>query len=71
MVVTDDGPGIPERERTVLDSGTETQLEHGRGIGLWFVNWAVTRLGGELEFARNDPTGSVVTVRLYDTAESR
>ncbi|ELY63136.1 sensor histidine kinase [Natrinema versiforme] len=66
LVVADDGPGIPDRERTVLDDGTETQLEHGSGIGLWFVNWAVTQLGGDLSFRENGPTGSVVTVRLYD-----
>jgi len=66
LVVADDGPGIPSRERTILDAGPETQLEHGSGIGLWFVSWAVTQLGGELSFRENDPTGSVVTVRLYD-----
>jgi signal transduction histidine kinase len=67
LVVADHGPGLPEREREILASGTETQLKHGQGIGLWFVNWAVTQLGGELEFDHNDPAGSVVTVRLYDT----
>jgi signal transduction histidine kinase len=67
LVVTDDGPGLPDRERETLSAGTETQLKHGRGIGLWFVRWAVTQLGGELEFERNDPTGSIVTVRLYET----
>jgi signal transduction histidine kinase len=67
LVVTDDGPGLPDREREILSAGTETQLKHGRGIGLWFVRWAVTQLGGELEFERNDPTGSIVTVRLYET----
>jgi signal transduction histidine kinase len=65
LTVTDDGPGIPERERQLLAAGDETPLEHGRGIGLWFVNWAVTQLGGELEFAENDPRGSRVTVRLH------
>jgi len=68
LTVADDGPGLPEREREILAAGTETQLKHGQGIGLWFVRWAVTRLGGDLEFDRNEPTGSVVTIRLYDTA---
>jgi len=66
IVVADDGPGIPERERTILTEGTETPLEHGRGVGLWIVNWAVTQLGGALSFDENDPEGSVVTVRLRD-----
>ncbi|WP_299335049.1 ATP-binding protein [Haloplanus sp.] len=67
LSVADDGPGIPEREREILAAGTETQLEHGQGIGLWFVNWAITQLGGEIQFRENDPEGSVVTVRLYDS----
>jgi signal transduction histidine kinase len=68
LTVADDGPGIPEREREILASGGETQLRHGRGIGLWFVNWAVVQLGGDLVFEENDPTGSVVTIRLYGQA---
>ena len=67
LVVADDGPGLPDWEQEILAAGTETQLKHGRGIGLWFVRWAVTQLGGELELDENDPTGSVVTVRLYET----
>ena len=66
VAVADDGPGIPEREREILTDGTETSLEHGRGVGLWTVKWAVTQLGGELAFEANDPEGSVVTVRLHD-----
>ena len=68
LIVADNGPGLPEREREILAAGAETQLKHGRGIGLWFVHWAVTQLGGDLEFDRNEPTGSVVTVRLHRAA---
>jgi signal transduction histidine kinase len=68
LVVVDDGPGLPEREQEILAAETETQLKHGQGIGLWFVHWAVTQLGGDLEFAQNEPTGSVVTVRLHGAA---
>jgi signal transduction histidine kinase len=67
LSVADNGPGIPEREQQILAEGTETQAEHRLGIGLWFVNWAVLRLGGELEFGEKDPTGSIVTVRLYES----
>jgi signal transduction histidine kinase len=67
LIVTDQGPGIPAREQRILADGTESQLEHGTGIGLWFVNWAVMQLGGTLSFAENDPTGSVVTIRLFET----
>ncbi|WP_135820384.1 PAS domain-containing sensor histidine kinase [Halostella litorea] len=65
IAVSDDGPGIPAAERVVLTGEHEiTQLEHGSGLGLWLVNWAVTSSGGEVTFADNDPRGSVVTVRL-------
>jgi len=64
VVVGDDGPGIPEEERAVLTAGEETALRHGSGLGLWVVYWIVTRYGGELRFADNEPQGSVVTVSL-------
>ncbi|MFC6865084.1 ATP-binding protein [Halomicroarcula sp. GCM10025817] len=66
ITVSDDGPGLPEREQEILTAGTETQLKHGQGIGLWVVNWAVTQLGGDLHFRENDPEGSMVTIRLYE-----
>lgn len=62
--VIDTGPGIPEEERTVIRERQETPLQHGNGLGLWIVTWIVTRLGGEVEIADNDPRGSVVTISL-------
>jgi signal transduction histidine kinase len=67
LVVADDGPGLPEWVHEVLAAGTETQLKHNQGIGLWFVRWAVTQLSGELVVEQNDPTDTVVTVRLDDS----
>ena len=64
VVVSDDGPGIPDDEVAVLESGTESALEHSDGMGLWLVNWIVTYSGGEVEFAENEPTGSRISVRL-------
>jgi len=60
--VRDEGPGLPEMERRVLEAGRETPLEHGSGLGLWLVNWIVTGLGGEVTTAGDD--GTTVTVRL-------
>ena len=64
VAVDDDGPGIPEAERNVLEAGTETALQHGSGIGLWVVRWAVTWLGGEIEFVEREPRGTSVVLRL-------
>jgi PAS domain S-box-containing protein len=66
--VADDGPGIPDAERRVFVEGTETPLSHGSGLGLWLTEWIVTRSNGHLDFAENEPRGTVVTVRLRETA---
>lgn len=62
--VVDDGPGIPDAERkAVTDERDITQLDHGSGLGLWLVRWAVEAVGGDLGFDdRSDET--VVRVRL-------
>ncbi|AKH97379.1 signal-transducing histidine kinase/response regulator [Halanaeroarchaeum sulfurireducens] len=62
--IRDNGPGIPETEKTVLESGEETPLEHGSGIGLWLANWLVLRNKGTIHISENEPRGTVVTVEL-------
>jgi len=66
LTITDDGPGIPETEASVIRTGRETPLSHGRGLGLWLVNWIVTRYGGSFQIdSREDgPSGTVATMRL-------
>jgi len=65
IVVADDGPGIPEEERTILTGAREIgPLYHGSGLGLWLVYWIVTRSAGGLTFEETDPRGSTVTLTL-------
>ena len=65
LVVADDGPGIDGMESDVVAAGTETPLEHGSGLGLWLVNWVVTRYGGSFAIeAESDGSGTTATVRL-------
>lgn len=47
--VSDDGPGVPEHERRALSGVEETALQHGSGLGLWLVYWAVRQTGGVVE----------------------
>lgn len=61
ITVADDGPGIPEMELTPIRTGSESDLEHASGIGLWVVRWGVEALGGRLAFEVDD-SGSRVTV---------
>lgn len=70
ITVTDDGAGIPEIERKTLTEGKESALLHGSGVGLWTVNWLVTRIGGHVSIADNDSQGSVVTLTLPTTTSS-
>jgi len=64
LSVADNGPGIPEYERAVIEAGDEDSLEHGSGLGLWAVKWGVVRLGGDLSFEDREPDGTVVTLDL-------
>ncbi len=46
--VRDNGPGMPDMEADVLETGEESPLNHGQGLGLWMVRMIVTRAGGEV-----------------------
>jgi PAS domain S-box-containing protein len=63
LVVADDGPGIPESEIELRESGLETALEHSDGLGLWIVRWLVSKSDGELRLERT-AAGSRAVVLL-------
>ncbi|MFB6256970.1 MAG: ATP-binding protein [Haloplanus sp.] len=62
IAVVDNGPGIDDHEIKVFEQAEETQLRHGRGLGLWLVWWGIDRLGGEVSFDANN--GTTVTLVL-------
>lgn len=64
VTIADTGPGIPEIEQKILTEGEESPLLHGSGFGLWIVNWLILRSGGSVSISENDPTGTVVELRL-------
>jgi signal transduction histidine kinase len=65
--VHDSGPGLPTTERTVLEAGRETPMEHGSGLGLWMVHWIVTNLGGTV--TANVDDGTTVSIILPPATE--
>jgi signal transduction histidine kinase len=71
LTVTDTGRGIDEMEANVVSKGEETPLEHGSGLGLWLVNWIVTRYGGsfQIEGDDGDDGGTRALVRLPGIAD--
>ncbi|QIB74182.1 PAS domain S-box protein [Halogeometricum borinquense] len=65
IVVSDNGPGIDEMEAKVVSEGGETPLQHSSGLGLWLVNWAVTRYGGSFRISATEQgDGTTATIRL-------
>jgi signal transduction histidine kinase len=61
--VSDDGPGLPEMEADVLETGEETPLNHGQGLGLWMVRTVVMQAGGEVS-VESSADGTEVCLRL-------
>ena len=65
VTVTDDGPGMAEMDRDVLETGAAVDdLYHGSGLGLWLVYWIVERSNGSVTVCDADPRGTSVTVTL-------
>ncbi|QAU14112.1 sensor histidine kinase [Halorubrum sp. BOL3-1] len=64
LIVADDGPGIPDTEVNVIASGTESDLAHGSGLGLWGANWAIRTAGGSLAFESSRLGGAAVVVEV-------
>ncbi|MFW5978254.1 MAG: PAS domain-containing sensor histidine kinase [Halohasta sp.] len=63
--IADNGPGISEFDREVLESGTATEaLTHGSGLGLWLVYWVVKRSSGDISVTDREPRGTEITVSL-------
>jgi signal transduction histidine kinase len=63
--VADDGHGIAdEKKRLLLDGDERDPLEHGEGLGLFFVRAAVRTWGGDVGIRDRDPRGTVVSVTL-------
>jgi PAS domain S-box-containing protein len=68
IMISDDGPGIPEDELMPIVTQTETRLQHGRGLGLWQLRWCVDNLEGKLSFETE--AGTLVRITVPDRRES-
>lgn len=61
--ITDNGPGIPSHELTVLERGREDVLAHGSGIGLWVVTIVVDKIDGTVTYDTGHD-GTTITLRI-------
>ncbi len=64
VVVSDDGPGIPEADRDKLFLPYYSTKGRGSGLGLAIVRRIVAEHGGNVEVSDNSPTGSRFTIEL-------
>jgi two-component system NtrC family sensor kinase len=66
LVVSDNGPGIPEeiRPRVFDPFFTTKEVGQGTGLGLSICHGIVTAHGGEIDFKHVQPHGTVFEVRL-------
>jgi|GEM_PF-3933222 len=62
--IADNGPGLPPQDIEVIETNTESALEHASGLGLWLVNWIITESDGHIQLTENDPRGSCITILL-------
>lgn len=63
--ISDNGPGMSEFDREVLESGTATGvLSHGSGLGLWLVYWIIKRSNGNISITDCDEPGTTVTITV-------
>jgi len=60
--VSDDGPGIPSTELTVIAGHDESELEHGSGVGLWLIDRIVDYSDGQLTFDNSGGTTARITL---------
>jgi light-regulated signal transduction histidine kinase (bacteriophytochrome) len=49
-----DGWSIPSGDLEAIRRGTEDDLIHANGLGLWFVAWTVDRSGGDIAFTEGE-----------------
>ena len=70
--IQDDGPGLADHEINVLETGSETPLIHGSGLGLWLSHWIVTGHEGAIDATvTDDGTTMTITVPRTPTADIR
>jgi PAS domain S-box-containing protein len=60
--ITDNGVGIPNEELTAIRNVTETELNHGSGLGLWLIKWGADTFNGTATFTSDNETTVTITL---------
>jgi signal transduction histidine kinase len=64
LVVSDNGPGVPEADRDKLFMPYYSTKGRGSGLGLAIVRRIIVEHGGGIEVTGAHPTGTTFTVEL-------
>ena len=70
VVISDEGPGVPENLKSRIFDPFFTTRESGTGLGLAVVQQIVMQHGGGIDVGRNDTGGARFTVRIPIRNES-
>lgn len=60
ITVADNGPGIPDVERTAIEGDIEGSFDHSEGIGLWLARLIVENAGGRVEIVTTATQGAAI-----------
>ncbi|MFW6152776.1 MAG: sensor histidine kinase [Halobacteriota archaeon] len=64
IVIEDNGPGMPDMERNVLQTGYERPMFHSQGLGLWISRTIVSHNGGRFRITDNVPRGTIIRITI-------
>ncbi|MCU4753543.1 ATP-binding protein [Halobacteria archaeon AArc-curdl1] len=68
--IEDNGTGVDPQEVDALRSGSETDLEHGSGVGLWMVDLLLQKSGGEFTIDNDSSLGGACVELALPLADS-
>jgi signal transduction histidine kinase len=67
FIVSDNGPGVPNRDRDAIFELGFTRKPGGRGMGLYISREVLKNEGYQLQLADNSDTGAVFIIRPIDS----
>jgi len=70
LAIEDNGPGLPQLERSVLKAETETSLTHSTGLGLWLSRWIVRSSGGRFRVGSGRYDGTRIEIELRESEDT-
>jgi two-component system nitrogen regulation sensor histidine kinase NtrY len=68
MLVSDNGPGVSDKDKLRLFEPYFSTRKSGTGLGLAIASTVVADHGGQINVTDNEPTGAIFTVELPITA---